>query len=85
MISAIRNVESSLGDGKKRVMQSEQKNREIIRKSIVASKKILKGEVLSENNITTKRPGFGLSPMLWDEIIGKKASKTFNIDEFIEL
>ena len=64
---------------------SERKNIEIARKSIVANCNIKKGEVFTENNITTKRPGSGISPMRWNEVIGKIAKKDFNEDELIEL
>ena len=85
LISAIRNIEVSLGDGVKRVTPSEVKNREIVRKSLVANKDILKGEFFTEDNVTAKRPGTGLSPMMWDEVMGKKALRNFNIEELIEL
>ncbi len=85
MIEAIRNVEKALGDGIKRVSPSEMKNRAIARKSIVASKNIRKDEILSEKNITAKRPGTGISPMQWDEVIGMVAKRNFTIDELIEL
>lgn len=83
MIYSIRNVEKALGDGNKRITNSERKNIEIVRKSIVASKDIKKGEILSEQNITTKRPGNGISPMKWFEVIGTKAIKDFTKDELI--
>lgn len=85
MVKAIRNVELAMGDGKKRPSKSEVKNKSIARKSIVAKKRILKGEKFNENNLTTKRPGTGISPMLWDEVIGQIASKTFEVDELITL
>ena len=83
MIYSIRNVEKALGDGNKRITNSERKNIEIVRKSIVASKDIKKGEILSEQNITTKRPGNGISPIKWFEVIGTKAIKDFTKDELI--
>jgi len=83
MIAAIRNIEISIGDGAKRVMPSELENIEIARKSIVASQKILTGELFSIHNLTSKRPGNGISPMRWDEVIGKKAQKDFSVDEAI--
>jgi len=83
MIAAIRNIEISIGDGVKRVMPSELENIEIARKSIVASQKILRGELFSTHNLTSKRPGNGISPMRWDEVIGKKAQKDFSVDETI--
>ena len=83
MISAIRNTKLALGDGIKRESKSESKNKLIVRKSIVAKQKIRKGEVLSENNLAVKRPGNGISPMKWDEIIGTIANKDYNEDEMI--
>ena len=62
----------------------EIKNALLVRKSIVAATKIRKGEIFSKKNLTTKRPGYGLSPMLWYKILGKKATKTYRIDELIE-
>ncbi|MCX8059009.1 MAG: N-acetylneuraminate synthase [Spirochaetes bacterium] len=85
MIKCIRNVEAALGDGIKKPTKSELKNINIARKSIVASRDIKKGEIFSEMNITTKRPGYGINPMRWKEIIGKIASRDFERDEFIEL
>lgn len=84
MVSAIRNIELALGDGVKRVSRSERENLVIARKSIVASKKIKKGEMLSCENITTKRPGNGINPMRWNEIIGTVAIRDFEEDELIE-
>ena len=83
MVWAIRNVEKALGDGIKKPLPSELINRPIVRKSIVAACDIHKGESLTINNLTTKRPGTGLSPMRWDEVVGKKASRKFNADEII--
>ena len=85
LVSSIRNVESALGDGIKRAMPSEIPNKEIARKSIVASKSISKGELLTSENLTTKRPGNGVSPMLWDSVINTHASKDFLEDDLIEL
>jgi len=85
MVDAIRNIEIALGDGIKRLTPSELRNKPIVRKSLVASKTIKAGEVFSVMNITTKRPGTGISPMSWDEIIGRTASRDFSIDELIEL
>jgi len=84
MISFIRNIEILLGDGEKKLMPSEVGNLNIARKSIVASKTILKDEIFSENNITTKRPGNGISPMKWDSVIGSIAKRDFALDELIE-
>lgn len=85
MVCAIRNIESALGDGEKRITKSELDNVSIARKSIVAKCNILKGEILSEGNITTKRPGNGISPMLWKSVIGTKAKRDFREDEQIEI
>jgi N,N'-diacetyllegionaminate synthase len=85
MVDAIRNIEKALGDGIKRVSESEQKNQTIARKSIVASRKIIKGEIFTEDNITIKRPGNGLSPMLWEMVLGCKALQAFEEDDFIVL
>jgi N,N'-diacetyllegionaminate synthase len=84
MVTAIRNIEIALGDGVKKLMPSEIGNRSIARKSIVANKNIFKGEFFTENNLTTKRPGTGISPMEWDRIIGTKAHRDFVIDELID-
>ncbi len=83
MIAAIRNIEKALGDGIKKPSKSEFKNIPIARKSIVASRPIQKGEILSVENITAKRPGNGISPMRWDEIIGTVALKDYKEDELI--
>jgi N,N'-diacetyllegionaminate synthase len=85
MVHAIRNIEKAMGDGVKGPSISELKNRPIARKSIVAVRKIKKGETFTEGNITTKRPGTGISPMQWDEVIGQKAIRDFSEDELIEL
>lgn len=84
MIRAIRNVEQALGDGIKSVRASERENVGIARKSIVAATAIHKGERLTEGNVTVKRPGTGLSPMLWDTVIGTVAKRDFEADEPIE-
>ena len=83
MVLAIRNIEKALGNNKKRASPSENVNIDIVRKSIVASKCIKKGELLTEKNITTKRPGGGINPMQWDKVIGSFASKRYDADEFI--
>ena len=85
MVDAIRNIESAIGTTEKRVSFSERKNMEIARKSIVASQDIKQGEILSELNLAVKRPGSGISPMKWDEVIGQKAVRDFKSDELIEL
>ena len=85
MVEAIRDVESSFGDGRKRSGEAEWKNIKIARKSIVAKEEIRKGDLYTENNLTTKRPGTGICPMRWDEIIGEKAKRSYNKDECIEI
>lgn len=86
MVRAIRNVEAALaGDGIKRPSPSERKNRLIARKSLVASGPIRAGELFSAQNITAKRPGTGISPMRWDDTIGRTAPRDFVLDELIEL
>lgn len=85
MVSAIRNIEIALGDGIKRLTPSEARNKSVARKSLVASKAIMAGEVLSAENISIKRPGTGISPMKWDDVIGRKAARDFALDELIEL
>lgn len=85
MVKAIRNIESALGNGEKKPSESEKKNIDIARKSIVARCDIRKGETYTEENLTTKRPGKGISPMRWNEIIGQKAIRNFSADELIEL
>ena len=85
MVSAIRNIERALGDGIKRPRPSEVKNVLIARKSIVASREIRTGERLNSDNLTVKRPGIGISPMRWDEVLGRVASRDFSEDELIEL
>ncbi|HBT93273.1 MAG TPA: N-acetylneuraminate synthase [Chitinophagaceae bacterium] len=85
MVYSIRNIEKAIGGtGIKEPSKSEMKNVSIARKSIVAKTDIVKGEVFSEGNITTKRPGNGISPMRWDEIIGQTAQKDFKADDCIE-
>ncbi len=85
MVSSIRHIEAALGDGIKRVTDSERANIAIARKSIVAAKEIMSGDIFTEENITTKRPGDGISPMRWNEIIGSKAARDYKADEKIEL
>ncbi len=84
MVSAIRNIEKALGAGIKKPSPSELKNKPIARKSIVAALPINKGDTFTELNITVKRPGTGITPMRWDEIIGRKATKSYQRDELIE-
>jgi N,N'-diacetyllegionaminate synthase len=83
MVTAIRNIEIALGDGIKRLTPSEARNKPVARKSLVASQTIKAGEVFSEQNITTKRPGTGISPMRWDEVMGQIAQKDYNEDDLI--
>lgn len=86
MVSAIRNIEKAVGgDGTKHVSESERKNIAIARKSIIADRDIKKGELLTEENLTVKRPGTGISPMRWEEVIGTKAIRDFAEEELIEL
>ncbi len=85
MISGIRNIEKALGSAMKTVTDSERENIEIARKSIVASEGIKKGEIFTEKNITAKRPGTGVSPMRWEEVIGKIADRDYCKDEMIQI
>ncbi|MEW6552591.1 MAG: N-acetylneuraminate synthase [Campylobacterota bacterium] len=83
MVSGIRNIELALGNGIKRASESEAKNKAIARKSIVAKTNIKAGEIFTEENITVKRPGTGISAMKWDEVIGTKALRDYVEDELI--
>ncbi|MBQ0094672.1 MAG: N-acetylneuraminate synthase [Bacteroidetes bacterium] len=85
MVSAIRNIEQAMGDGIKKVTDSEKGNMSVARKSIVAACDIRSGETFTENNLTVKRPGTGISPMRWEEVIGKTAKRDFIEEEPIEL
>jgi N,N'-diacetyllegionaminate synthase len=85
MVKAIRNIESALGSGIKKASPSELKNRVVVRKSIVAIKDIKKGELFREGNISVKRPASGISPILWDKVMGKVAKKNFKKDQPISL
>lgn len=85
MVSAIRNIEQALGSEEKKVSSSEMKNKAVARKSIVAAKAIKAGEMFSEENLTVKRPGIGISPMKWESVIGQVAIRDFEQDELIEL
>jgi N,N'-diacetyllegionaminate synthase len=85
MVLAIRHIEQVLGDGVKRPSNSEAKNLKVARKSIVALRDIKIGEIYSINNLTVKRPGNGISPMRWDEVIGYRAPRDFLADELIEM
>lgn len=84
MVTSIRHIEKALGHGVKEVTPSEYKNRGVARKSIVAACFIGEGELFTEQNLTVKRPATGLSPMCWNEIIGKRASKAYHTDDLIE-
>ena len=83
MVQAIRDIELALGSDEKKPSPSESRNKTIARKSIVASKEIKKGEVFTEENLAVKRPGNGISPMKWDEIIGTKATRDYDEDDLI--
>lgn len=83
MVQAIRHINQALGDGIKRLSKSEAKNIAIARKSIVASRQIKIGELFSEHNITIKRPGNGISPMRWDEVMGQAAQRSYEVDDLI--
>ena len=86
MVSAIRNIEKAIGgDGIKHFSDSERKNIAIARKSIVAACDIKRGDIFTEQNLTVKRPGSGMSPMRWDEVLGLSAKKDFSEDDLIEL
>jgi N,N'-diacetyllegionaminate synthase len=85
MVSGIRNIEKAMGDGVKRPGPSELKNKPIARKSLVAACPIQAGEPFTEANLMAKRPGTGISPMRWDEVIGRQAPRDFAPDELIEL
>ncbi|MBF0522473.1 MAG: N-acetylneuraminate synthase [Candidatus Omnitrophica bacterium] len=85
MISAIRHIEQALGDGKKKPTRNESKNLLIVRRSLYAAKDIAQGERFTEDNIVAKRPAVGLSPMLWDKVIGQRAQKNYKKDDAITL
>jgi N,N'-diacetyllegionaminate synthase len=85
LVTAIRNIEQAMGDGVKRPTRSEEANRPVARKSLVAARAIRAGEAFSESNLAVKRPGTGLSPMRWDEVLGRTAPRDFKADELIEL
>lgn len=85
MVDAIRHIECAIGTGVKEASQSELVNRQAVRKSIVAKRRIKCGEVFTEENVTTKRPGNGMSPMRWHEVLGQTAKRNFEEDELIEL
>lgn len=85
MIKAIRNIEKALGDGVKAPSESEKANMAVARKSIIAASNIKAGDILTEENLTTKRPGTGISPMRWNEVLGTRAVRDFAEDELIEI
>lgn len=85
MVSAVRNIEKALGSDRKVVTDSERPNIEVARKSIVAARDIARGELFTPDNLTVKRPGNGISPMLWDSVVGQRAKRDFAYDELIEL
>ena len=85
MVEAIRNIEVALGNGEKVPSESEKPNIAVARKSIIAARDIKEGEIFTEENITTKRPGNGISPMKWKEVLGTKAVRDFKEDELIEV
>ncbi len=85
MVLAIRNIEKAMGDGVKKPSLSEVKNISLVRKSVVAKNPIKEGEFITEDNITVKRPGTGISPMKWDEVLREKSQKDFNKDDLIEI
>lgn len=85
MIRAVRNIEAAMGSGIKAVSSSEAKNKPIARKSIVAARAIHAGEIFTEDNLTTKRPGNGIDPMRWNEVLGTAAIRDFEPDELIEV
>ena len=84
LVKGIRNISLALGKTEKKITNSEIKNLTIVRKSIVAKKDIKKGELYTKENLTTKRPGIGICPMKWDEVIGKLSNKDYNSDDLIE-
>ncbi len=85
MVDGIRKIELALGSNEKKPSEAELKNRLVARKSIVAKTSIKAGEILTDNNITTKRPGSGINPMMWNDVIGSRAIRDFEEDELIEL
>lgn len=85
LVDSVRHIEAAMGDGRKYAADAERPNIDIARKSIVASRAIKAGEAFSDDNITVKRPGNGISPMEWDSVLGMKASRDFAPDELIEL
>ena len=85
LVDGIRKIETALGTAEKHPSACEMKNRAVARKSIVAARVVKAGELFSAENLTTKRPGSGISPMRWNEVIGQRAARDFSEDELIEL
>ncbi len=85
MVLAVRNIESALGSDVKQTSPSEMKNKAVARKSIVAAGPIRKGEIFTEDNLTAKRPGTGISPMRWDDMLGRVAGRDYLADELIDI
>ena len=85
MVDAIRNIEMAMGDGVKRLTPSESKNKPIARKSLVAAQHIKAGDVFTSVNLCAKRPGTGISPMRWDDVLGRLSPRDFTPDELIEI
>lgn len=85
MVKAIRNIEKAMGDGIKEPSESEKSNIAVVRKSIIAADSIKAGDILTEKNLTTKRPGTGINPMKWNEVLGTRAIRDFEEDELIEI
>ncbi|EOS23243.1 N-acetylneuraminate synthase [Lachnospiraceae bacterium 3-1] len=83
MVTAVRNIERAMGNGRKEPSESEKRNIEAVRKSIVAKCKIKKGEIFTEENLTTKRPGTGISPMKWFDLMGQRAKRDYEMDQII--
>jgi N,N'-diacetyllegionaminate synthase len=83
MVRAIRNIEKAMGEREKKPSAVEEENRRVVRKSIVAKQPIKRGEEFSEDNITAKRPGTGLSPMEWDNVLGREAGQDYAVDDLI--
>jgi N,N'-diacetyllegionaminate synthase len=83
LVKAVRNIDTAMGSGVKEISESEKENIDVVRKSVVASCEIKKGEILTVENLTTKRPGTGISPNHWDELIGSVAKKDFSKDDLI--
>ena len=85
MVSSIRHIEAAFGSSEKKPVKAELENKLVARKSIIAARNINKGELLTENNLTIKRPGNGVSPMKWYAVLGTAAIRDFKEDELIEI